>query len=123
MYVTSTSLAGLIRIRRRTARDAPFMSESGMAKNRWKSRSGRATKSAERSACWMAIDLNVSSPTMMWIALIRMKAAVADAPCAAAELMKPPAANTRSKIPANAGSPIQPRARLASVMPSWVADR
>ena len=26
-------------------------------------------------------------------------------------------------IQANAGSPIQPRARLARVMPSWVAER
>lgn len=75
------------------------------------------------SARCRASDLGASSPRTMWRKVIMAKAMMIDMVCAvkkAASLGK----NWKSGSIkwAMAGSPTHPRARLARVIPSWVAE-
>ena len=71
----------------------------------------------------MAIDLGASSPSTMCRMVITRKARVRLTECSSAGVAPGISITSGSITQAKAGSPIQPRARLARVMPSWVAER
>jgi hypothetical protein len=83
---------------------------------------GRATKKAVRSGFCRAMDLGASSPATTWRKVMQMNAMAAAMEWAAAPIQDS-GRNCRRGTNrwARAGSPIHPRARLAMVMPSWVA--
>lgn len=70
----------------------------------------------------MASDLGMSSPTTMCKAVMMMKP-MATAMAEMAASGSPKAASAGWMSAETAGSPNQPRASDASVMPSWQADR
>jgi len=89
---------------------------------RMKSSSGRTSQIAVASGRSSAIHFGASSPNTISAAVMIAKAivtamlcAVATASCAGRN------ESAGSKTDASAGSAIQPRPRLAMVMPSWVA--
>lgn len=71
----------------------------------------------------MASDFGASSPRTMWSTVIIAKAQVRLTVCSTDDGAPMIPTRSGSRMRAKAGSPIQPRARLASVIPSWVADR
>ena len=80
-----------------------------------KRRSGPAMISATRSGYCSATPFGASSPAITCSAVMIAKAIATATAC------PPIGPTTGSSSPARAGSPIQPRARLASVMPNWQA--
>ncbi len=74
------------------------------------------------SALRMATDLGASSPSTMCRMVMARNDTVRLTDETSFGLSVSPPRRGRM-IQANAGSPIQPRARLARVMPSWVAER
>ena len=70
----------------------------------------------------MASDFGMSSPTTICSAVMMMKPMAMEMPCMAASGTLS-ALNSGSNSAETAGSPNQPRASEASVMPSWQADR
>ena len=79
-------------------------------------------KSAVPSLRCKAIDLGTSSPRTIWNSVIRKKLmAIAALWASSVAAMPPENANSGSMRCAREGSPIQPNARLARVIPSCVA--
>ena len=70
----------------------------------------------------MASDFGMSSPTTMCNAVMMTKPMTMEMPCVAASGTLS-ALNSGSNRADTAGSPNQPRASEARVMPSWQADR
>ncbi len=83
---------------------------------------GTATHSAVPSDLWIATLLGASSPKTMCNSVMMAKATAAVI-ASAARTGRPSRIAAGSIRWAKAGSPIQPKASDASVMPSWVADR
>ena len=91
-----------------------------------KPRSGSATRSTVLSARRSAHSFGACSPTVMWRTVITVNAMAIDAigsQVASGETANPSRSAVASRSCETAGSPSAPSARLASVMPSWQADR
>src|SRR3989475_2368952 len=107
----------------RVAFDARCRSQSAGANRIWKRRIGGAVRRATRSVKRIAKDFGASSPTTMCRnVMVANATAIEVFPITRADSM-PSAAKTGARRCAKAGSPIQPRSRLVSVIPSWVAER
>ena len=89
----------------------------------YKNHSGAATHRLVGSGRRMASDLGASSPSTMWAMLMTAKAAIRliEWAASAGRLGKKPKSGCSRRL--TAGSPTMPSPMLASVMPSWVADR
>src|SRR5438552_2679172 len=107
----------------RVAFDARCRSQSAGANRIWKRRIGGAVRRATRSVKRIAKDFGASSPTTMCRKVIVAKATAIDVFSITRADSMPSAAKTGARRCAKAGSPIQPRPRLVSVIPSWVAER
>ena len=81
--------------------------------------------SAVPSALWMAHIFGACSPTVMWSMVMTANARMSATGCTQALVAtsKPAAEAALINSVATAGSASQPRIRLASVMPSWQAER
>lgn len=71
----------------------------------------------------IANDFGAISPTTMCNAEMRMKAVVRLTECTKASVAPGICRTSGAMIQLKAGSPTQPRARLAMVIPSWQAER
>src|SRR6266704_1464467 len=107
----------------RVAFDARWRSQSAGAKTIWKRRIGGATRSATRSVKRIAKDFGASSPTTMCRKVMVANATAIEVFSITRADSMPSAPKAGARRCAKAGSPIQPRPRLVSVIPSWVAER
>src|SRR5437867_11340529 len=107
----------------RVAFDARCRSQSAGANRIWKRRIGGAVRRATRSVKRIAKDFGASSPTTMCRKVMVAKATAIDVFSITRADSMPSAAKTGARRCAKAGAPIQPRPRLVSVIPSWVAER
>ena len=105
-----------------TARPMPFSSRMNGQKAFMKSSVGLTTHSAVASARSSAMVFGASSPSTMCRAVMMANAIATAMLCAVVSAMAAGRNASAGWISeASAGSPIQPRPRLAIVMPSWVA--
>src|SRR5207244_4328397 len=107
----------------RVAFDARCRSQSAGAKTIWKRRIGGATRSATRSVKRIAKDFGASSPTTMCRKVMVANATAIEVFSITRADSMPSAPKAGARRCAKAGSPIQPRPRLVSVIPSCVAER
>src|SRR5947208_4454309 len=107
----------------RVAFDARCRSQSAGAKTIWKGRIGGATRSATRSVKRIAKDFGASSPTTMCRKVMVANATAIEVFSITRADSMPSAPKAGARRCAKAGSPIQPRPRLVSVIPSCVAER
>src|SRR5207244_191104 len=84
---------------------------------------GGAVRRATRSVKRIGKDFGASSPTTMCRNVMVANATAIDVFSITRADSMPSAAKTGARRCAKAGSPIQPRPRLVSVIPSWVAER
>src|SRR5438132_10090348 len=107
----------------RVAFDARCRSQSAGAKTIWKRRIGGATRSATRSVKRIAKDFGASSPTTMCRKVMVANATAIEVFSITRADSMPSAPKAGARRCAKAGSPIQPRPRLVSGIPSCVAER
>jgi hypothetical protein len=107
---------------RTTRRPSVFSAVMNGHNTRMKISVGRVTSSAVDSGCCSATVFGASSPSTMCSAVMIENEMTTAIVCAViVETYDPSARNGGSMKAASAGSPTQPRPRLAMVMPSWVA--
>ena len=120
--VSSAVPAGRMPNGRTTARPARLRSQTIGVKMVLKTLRGSASQSATPSALLRAMDFGASSAKTITRAVMTAKARATEVTCATASGAKPRAAETGGSMTrASTGSPSQPRARPAIVIPSWVA--
>ena len=91
---------------------------------RYTTRSGMAAARAVASDRWIAMSFGTSSPNRTCPNVRIANATTVTTTCTAGDAGAPgPHRCAGRAAAASAGSPIQPRPRLARVMPNWVTER